>query len=610
MTICLNLPLLQQPLKVNHFKSFHQVLQLPQAEVVLQLSNPLGLINIVESPIIPFRAAAGLSLQSTAAIPEQLGLFIDANHFTAINQFSENQPNKLAFLADITSALAYQINKKPQQLILGLSGGNSLLQAFYHQAKHIDVIEPNPLLINIFTKKLVNYTGWTYINKYAQLYNQSFRSFFLTYPDKKYDIIQLDFLDGSHIGSNLYSLSENYSYTLEALEQYWQALTPKGVIQFTQSLDLPARSSLKLVNSIKVMLSKQAISTPKNHLLLIRSWKTLTILLSKQPFTSDNITKVIGFCNTRGFDTIYYPGITSKQTNKYNIIHTPTFHQLINQVLSKESQVFTSNYKFNISPTSDQKPFFNHFFKWGSLNEFIKLSKTGGISLVETSYLLQLAILIICIVFSLLLIIIPVILRANHYTIHYLLKNRALAFTDYFLLVGVSFFFIEVAFIQYFILWFNNILLAVTVTTCSFLLFAGAGSLLTNLLINKELSYGRIINTSIIWILLSLLLLWFILPMLFEWLKDSSLLAKSVVAAASISPLALAMGLPFATGLASLHQQPAQLIPWAWSINNSASVTSILLSPIIAIELGYNSLLLIAACCYVAAAYSFHKFKP
>ncbi|MDE1461222.1 hypothetical protein [Spartinivicinus poritis] len=605
--ICIIFSLFQQPLSINHFKPLPQTLQLPQASVILQSSNPQSLIHIVKSPVIPYRAAAGLSLQSSATIPTQLGLFIDANHFSAINYYTENKPDTLAFLADTSSALAYQVVKSPQQLILGLAGGGTLLQAFYHQANHIDIVEPNPLIINIFTNKLANYTGWHHLSKQAQIYNQSFRSFFLAFPDKKYDIIQLDFLDGGYIGSNIYSLAENYNYTVEAIEQYWQGLTPQGVIQFTQWLDLPARSSLKLVNTIQSMLNQQGIESPENHLVLIRSWKTLTILLSKKSLSTDALSNIIRFCHTKGFDTIYFPGITTTQTNKINIIPPPTFHQLIHEMLINNKD-FRSAYKFNISATSDNKPFFNHFFKWGSINEFLSLARKGGMSLIETSYLLQLLILFICITCSFLLIIIPLLFRSRHVSIITLLKNNPLTFTDYFLLIGFSFFFLEIAFIQYFILWFDNILIAVTVTTCSFLICSGIGSLLANQLINKKFSYSVLINTTIACILLSLISLQIILPLLLEWLRHSTLLTKAIFATIAISPLALAMGFPFATALASLQKHSDQLIPWAWSINNSASVISILLAPIIAIELGFNSLLLIAACCYLAAAYSFQKF--
>ncbi|MCX4027654.1 hypothetical protein H0A36_11570 [Endozoicomonas sp. SM1973] len=605
--ICAIFSILHHPLNINNFKPLPQILQLPQSSVILQLSNPQSLIHVVKSPVIPYRAVAGLSLQSSAIIPDQLGMFIDANHFSAINQFTENKPDTLAFLADTSSALAYQVIKKPQQLILGLAGGSTLLQAFYHQANHIDIVEPNPLIINIFTDKLANYTGWKHLAPQTQIYNQSFRSFFLAFPDKKYDVIQLDFIDGGHIGSNIYSLAENYNYTVEAIEQYWRALTHQGVVQFTHWLDLPARSSLKLVNTIQSMLNQQGIESPGNHLVLIRSWKTLTILLSKQPLNSGIISNIIQFCHAKGFDTIYFPNITAVQTNKTNIIPHPTFHQLINETILNNKN-FRLSYKFDISVTSDNKPFFNHFFKWTSINEFLSLARKGGISLIETSYLLQFLILIICIIFSTLLIILPLIFHNSHSTNTALLKSHSLAFTDYFLLIGFSFFFLEIAFIQYFVLWFDNILIAVTVTTCSFLIFSGIGSILANILINKQFSYSLLINTTVICIILSLISLQFILPLLFEWLRHSTLLTKSIIAIIIISPLTVAIGFPFATALASLGKQLDQLIPWAWSINNSASVISILLAPIIAIELGFNSLLLIAACCYLAAAYAFQKF--
>jgi hypothetical protein len=67
------------------------------------------------------------------------------------------------------------------------------------------------------------------------------------------------------------------------------------------------------------------------------------------------------------------------------------------------------------------------------------------------------------------------------------------------------------------------------------------------------------------------------------------------------APLAFVMGMPFPLGLAAVQQSFPHLLPWAWGINGCASVLSAILAVLLAIETGFNGVMLCAVVLYLIA---------
>jgi hypothetical protein len=76
-----------------------------------------------------------------------------------------------------------------------------------------------------------------------------------------------------------------------------------------------------------------------------------------------------------------------------------------------------------------------------------------------------------------------------------------------------------------------------------------------------------------------------------------------VLSLALIAPLGFFMGMPFPLGLARLSQQAPGFVPWAWGINGFASVVSAVLATLLAIEFGFNVVIVTALVLYAVAAW-------
>ena len=158
------------------------------------------------------------------------------------------------------------------------------------------------------------------------------------------------------------------------------------------------------------------------------------------------------------------------EANRYNLLDKPYFFEAAEALLSPQRQDFIERYKFYIEPTTDDRPYFFRFFKWSAAEELFALRRHGGMPLLDWSYPLLVATLIQAFAASALLILTPLAASRARRS----LPSAPVAL--YFLAIGLAFMFMEIAFIQKFLLFLSHPLYAVAVVLCAFLVFAAAGS--------------------------------------------------------------------------------------------------------------------------------------
>jgi hypothetical protein len=580
-------------LQVSEFKGLSQSLQVLGVEQIDQRSSPLGLLTTVKSPAVPFRHAPGLSLNTPAPIPEQLGVFTDADDMSVLTRF-DGDLEKLSYLDYLSSALPFHLQDMPAVLVLGAGGGSDVLQALYHRASHIDAVELNPQVVDLVNKEFADFTGALYELPQVTVYNREARGF-VAASRTNYDLIQVALMDSfSASSAGLYALSENYLYTVEAFAQYLQHLEPGGILSITRWIKMPPRDGLKIFATVIEALEQAGITDPGRHLAMIRSWNTSTLLVKNEPFTDSGIDSLKAFSRERWFDLVYYPGITRDEANRYNQLQEPWFFEGASRLLGPARASFMDDYKFNIRPATDNRPYFSHFLKWQTLPELLALKDRGGMPLLEWGYLVLVATLVLAVLVSFLLVLLPLWLRRRKETRARGLRWRIMV---YFPAIGVAFMFIEIAFIQKFILFLHHPLYAVSVVLCAFLVFAGLGSLMSARW-KKHFSLYRV--TAGIGILSLLYVM--LLPALFNWLVQMPIEFKIPVSALLIAPLAFLMGMPFPLGLSVVSNRLPSWIPWAWGVNGCASVVSAILATLLAIHLGFVFVVFMAVLAYLLAA--------
>ena len=575
-------------LRISPFKPLPQALRITGAELAETRSGPLGLVSAVENRQVPLRSAPGLSLLARAPVPEQVALFVDADGPLPIVHHDASSPPP-AYLEDVTSALPYRLVERPRVLVLGAGGGTAVLQALGAGARSVDAVELQPGVVDMVRGRYREFSGGVYEHPSVSVHIGDPRAF-VEASGEAYDLIQVIAL-GSGI-AGLQALEARRLLTVESVRAALSRLSAGGVAAFTVRVRLPPRDGVRLLATVLDAMRAESIGSPGDHLAWIRSWSTSTLVVGRSPLSRSQVEAVRSFAHDRAFDRIHVPGIESGDVNRFNVLDRPYFHEAAKQLLGPRRETFLRGYKFDVRPSTDDRPYFSSFFRWSHAPEVLGLSRQGGIGLLDAGYLALPAALVQAVAASAALILLPLLaVRGGRGG-----ARRRPALAGFFC-IGLAFLLIEIAFIGRFTVILGHPVHALVVVLAAFLLFAGAGSYLSGRGGPGASITGPVIGIAAIASVYALAS-----PQLTAVLAGASPAVKVAAAFALIAPLATLMGMPFPRALSRLNALDPSLLPWAWGINGCASVIGAVLATLVAIHHGHAAVMLWGALLYVLAA--------
>ncbi len=588
-------------IKISPFKSLERTLQVSGAELLATRASPLGLISVVGNPLVPFRHAPGLSLTSQAGVPEQLAVFTDAESLTVINAWS-GRPGEGRWLDDSTSALPYHLVAPRRILVADAGGGSDVLRALDRPeaARHppsVDVLEPNGQLLELLMQDYADFSGGLYLQPGVRVHRRALRAF-LSRTAQRYDLLVLPMPGGPGGGSGLSALVEDYRFTAEAFVEYLRHVDTNGFLVASSWIQLPPRDTLRLLATAVAALRTMGVPNPSERLLLIRSWQTATLLVKGSAVTPTDVSATRAFSHERSFDLVLYPGMAAAEANLINRLPQAAFHEGAARLTGDDDKEFISRYKFNIAPASDDRPFFFQFFRWQALPGIMQQRERGGMGMLEAGYIILIVALFQALVVTALLVLLPLAFARPA-------APRApgswrITVISYFALLGLAFMFLEIAFIQKFLLFLQHPVYAVTVVLATFLVFAGAGSASLGWLLGRW--DARVLKGVVAGIMALGLAYLILLPVLHPVLSGMPLLLRVLAAVVLLAPIAFLMGIPFPLGLIRLGAAMSDAVPWAWAINGCASVIGVILATVIAMHLGFTVVVLLALGMYLLCA--------
>jgi Spermine/spermidine synthase domain len=589
-------------LRMSPYKGLKQALEVMDARVLRERSSPLGLLTVVSSPTIPFRHAPGLSFGTRFEPPEQLAIFTDGDAMTMMTRYAGDQA-PLAYMDDMTQALPYRLLENPRVLVIGAGGGTDVLFALHHGARRVDAVELDPQLVELVAKTYADFTGHLYADERVRVHIAEARGFIRKSKDR-FDLIQVSLMDSfAASGAGVQALGESYLYTVEAIEDYLLHLEPGGFLAITRWIKLPPRDNLKLVATVRAALERTGNEEPGQSLAIIRSWNTATLLVRNGGISAAEIERIRKFAASQSFDVAWYPGMPRSEANRFNVLPAPWLYDGTVSLLGDNRDAFIERYKFNVAPATDERPYFFHFFKWSAFEEMLSLREQGGADLIEWGYLVLVGTLVQAAIAGAVLILLPLSVIRTSWR-----RGTGRWMGSYFLLLGLAFLFVEMAFIQKFILFLSHPLYSVAVVLAGFLLFAGLGSACSayvgRLAMPRKSPITLVVSAIVAIALLYLLLLPFVFDR-FAGLPDMQKIAISLVL---IAPLAFFMGMPFPLGLSRVAGEAPAFIPWAWGINGFASVVSASMATLLAIEFGFGAVVMLAMVLYGIAAAVFRAW--
>lgn len=540
--------------------------------------SPLGRITVTRNCLAPYRHAPGLSLAFSRTVAPQWGAFTDGGHFEPLLTAPESI-DTLAYLDYLPEALAYRLTAQPQVLVLETPAMEHLARAVRHQAKRMDVVLSNP--------------GWRALANMAHI-----RTYFTAAGVNLITGAPRGFLRTGHQRYDLIvmgrpgeaALAADHLHTVEAFAEALARLASNGLLTVNAPSDLPPRAGLRLLATVKEALRLNGVQDPETRLIFIRSLRTVCLIVKNGPLSSADILRVRAFCSKLRFDPVWFPGITSKEANRWNQIDQPLFHTGAVQLLGPDATAFQQRYKFNISAVWDDRPYFSHFIKLATLGELFSLRSKGALGLLSFAEPVLAATLAQAVLLCLVLVWLPLRrFRPSPSKVH--------GGTVYFLL-GAGFMLAEIAIMEKLGLFLSEPVLAVGVTLAAFLALAGlGGGLARRLLIGgeKPLKGAGLAAAAVAGILILYLggLSWIL-----KALIGLPLAARMVLALVLVSPLAFAMGLPFPLALSDLKQKSYHAVPWAWGLNGCGALIGPVAGIALALYGGVTIAMGAAALCY------------
>ncbi len=590
--------------RLSPYKTLSVLTQAYDAKHLLTVWDATARIDIVESGTI--HMMPGLSLQSPDGLPTQAGLMLDGDNLMPITKLSP-ESRQARNLADyLPNGLALRLRPEANTLVIESGAGVDVLFALAGGANSVTAVEENGLVNNLIAADYGTLTEGLYRNSRVQVIDQSARVFAKAneasdQPAPGYDLAIVALTDPHRpVSSGAYSLTENYVYTVEAIGDYLQVLNDEGLLVISRWLQTPPSESLRAFATLATALEAQG-ADPRQHLIAFRTLRTMTFLVGKRPFTEQEVSTAQYFLQQRGFDAVYFPGIQADDLNRYNLLAEPVYHDLFEQILADPEAVY-EEYRFDIRPPTDNRPFFFHYFKWRQTPEILATLGLTWQPFGGSGYFVLVALLILVTLAAVVLILGPLLLRPKDQSTNRKANASPLGrgrVFFYFACLGLAFLFVEVPLAQHFILLLDQPVIALAIVLFAVLLFSGLGSL-TVLRWPLPLGLG---------ILIILIVLY---PLLLEGVTSASLgqaaWTRILLAILTIAPLGYLMGLPFAGGLQLVEQHEPSLVPWAWAINGSFSVVSSVLAVMIALSWGFSIVFWLGAVAYAGALLAFGRF--
>jgi hypothetical protein len=480
---------------------------------------------------------------------------------------------------DKRAGLVYRLVEHPDVLVIGPAGGEEVLYALSWDPNSIIGVELDPVIVDIVQDEYRDFIGGIYNKPNVTLVNDEGRSY-IRRSQQKFDIIQqINNASPVAIASGAVNVSETYLITVEAFKDYLSHLKDGGFIFIRRwgAMRL-ATVAVQALRELGVEEPEEQIIIMDDHLHKIGGGQ---FYLKNGTFTQEELD----IFNEHA-DSIFYGPKALK-------VQHPNYEKYYNLIAKPDGWKKYDKMGISMNPVTDDKPFFNHFNKFGRFNlENVPEEFRPILEKYNSSDFALLAILAEAAIMSIFFIILPLYVFKRHG----LRAEGKVKFLVYFFSLGMGFILIEIALIQKFTLFMGNPSYSVTVVLFSVLTTAGVGSFLSGRLRdNLKRSLVMVILGLVVfcWLELSLS------PAIFNVFLGYPMAVRILVSILMIAPLGLLMGMPFPLGITLTNRVSQRLIPWVWGINGYATVIGSVLCAILAIVLGFKIVILIACGIYL-----------
>lgn len=490
------------------------------------------------------------------ASPYLARMYIDSDAWTNVLEW-DGRLESLAPMRSWYRALPFTVAPaNPKTLVIGPGGGSDVLSALAMGSSPVTAVEMNPLMLR-FARSFGIKAGNFYDHPDVETILSEGRTF-IRRSNRTFDVILLGFVDSwAAVASGGLSLSENHLYTTEAFRDYYDHLTPDGMLVILRwDVDIPRL----VANSIAFLGPKQAgerIAAFLERRGTAEDPRQMIFMLRKRPFSESESARMTEQWNLAV--PVIVPGRIVEEPYLGLFSGRTTLDQW-----ERESPV-------RVDPVFDNRPFF-----------FARQKPWGLPDAMSRAFLTILApIGIICLLFV-----------ATG-------KPRGTPVGPYagsivyFSCLGLGFIAVELSVLQHLTLLLGHPIFTLSILLFTLLAFGGLGSSTSRRFPIRQmcLLVGGLGGLYAV-----------MLPRIVPVLLPLPLWARIGLAIAVVAPLGFAMGMPFPRGLQATGQGSLAAPPFYWGLNGIFSVAGSISAMVLAVTAGFTVVMLAGSLCYLVAA--------
>ena len=467
--------------------------------------------------------------------------------------------------------LPFKMMQDPKVLVIGSGGGRDVVASLVSGSKDVTSVEINPIIYET-VKSYGDRAGNVYSHEYVRSYVDEGRSF-ITRSSEKYDIVYVPFVDTwASVSSGGLSVSENFLYTLQGFQQYYDHLTDTGkIVTVRWLIDAP-----RFISTYAKLLEQNGIPQDQldRHLIMVTSDSytqdpsVTMVIFSKSPFTDEEIRFFSQSFSQYGYKPILVPG---------QIMREP-YSALLNGQINLDQ--FYNMFETKVYPVTDDNPYFLSFEK--PLPGVVEVLLYASVGIVAIFLLVPFA-----------------WMKRRKEEVGTKKSEIGIAtMIPYFAALGMGFILIELALLQKLILLMGNPTMTFALLLFTLLISSGAGSLLSariakNNMKNLVFIIGGIAGLGILYFL-------FLPPIIYSTIAEP-IEAKAAVSIAILAPIGFLMGMPLPTGMRLLKVHRPDYIPWMWAVNGAFSVLGAVLAIALGIMYGSSLAMILGILIYLVA---------
>jgi len=504
-------------------------------------------------------------------------VFIDGGAGTNIISWDGKTESRQE-LSNWMQYLPFKMMHEPKVLVIGSGGGRDVVASLVSGSKDVTSVEINPIIYET-VKSYGERAGNVYSHEFVKSFVDEGRSF-ITRSSDKYDIIYVPFVDTwASVSSGGLSVSENFLYTLEGFQQYYDHLTDRGkIVTVRWLIDAP-----RFVSTYAKLLEQNGIPQDQlyRHLIMVTSDSytqdpsVTMVIFSKAPFTDEEISFLSQSFSQYDYKPILVPA---------QVMREP-YSAFLNGEINLDQ--FYDMFKTKVYPVTDDNPYFLSFEK--PLPSAVEVLLYGSVGIV---------VIFLLVPFSWIRRGRGITAGGQTDILSEKSELRIAAVIPYFAALGVGFILIELALLQKLILLMGNPTMTFALLLFTLLLSSGSGSLLStriakNTMRNLVFVIGGIAGIGILYV-------FFLPPIIYSTIAEP-VEVKAVVSIAILAPIGFLMGMPLPTGMRLLKVHRPDYIPWMWAINGAFSVLGAVLAIALGIMYGSSFAMVLGVLVYLIA---------